>query len=373
VSNKLIFLAPRGFGGTSEFEKVFGRIKDSLKITFKSVDHPLNVHFFVGCDDFELCHQDESQKLHKIYCSRFRTCNFFIYIYKVTRSMRDLDSPPSLLIAGDPRFGFIAAYILRFKFKTAKIQIQIHGNAIHILGNQMWPKWLQRSYVNFLVNNSDSIRMVSLHQKDTYEKLIGRLIPNVVIAPVPFQVSSRSRGNSVESVGFVGRIHRERGIEKWVNVAAEVSRANPNIKFVVIGDGPWRQEFLNKLSVLPNGGVAFLGWLSKDELQMNWGHVGVLLSTAESESYGVTLREALCSGLQVVAYENPATIELKATVPNYIYVSQKTSDLARAVLSQVGSVIPAIDLVEIRELFQAQNLESTARIGQTWAELVNSH
>jgi len=373
VSNELLFLAPRGYGGESEFEKVFGRIKESLRTTFESVRHPLNVHFFIGCDAFELSYPDPSQQLNRIYCSRYRTHNFFIYIYKLIRSVGSLESPPSLLVAGDARLGFVAARILRFKFKSAKIQLQLHGNAIHVMGNQKWPSWLRRFYVKLLINNSDSIRMVSLHQKVSYEKLIGRPIPNVVIAPVPFQISSNPRRSPIESVGFVGRIHPERGIKRWVDVASEVSRANPKIKFVIIGDGPCRQEFLKKLSLLPNGGITYLGWLSKDELQANWPQIGLLLSTAESESYGVTLREALCSGLQVVAFENHASIELNASFSSYVHIANTTSGLAKAVLGYIGSSIPQDELVRIHDRFLSLNLKSTTKIGQTWADLINSH
>ncbi len=373
MSDQLVFLAPRGFGIEPEFKKVRERIETSLDTTFNEVPHALKVHFFVGCSYTDMRSNESRGDLGEISYLQIKTHNFLSYLRQVFSQVIELDYSPNLIIAGDPRLGFLAAYLLKLRFSTAKIQTQFHGNSDSFLGGKKLPRWLQKCYLNFILRNSSSIRMVSSHQKETFECLTGRSINNVVIAPVPFQVVAKRPTMVGNAVGFVGRIHGERGLHRWLDTASEISRINNGVEFLIIGDGPQRDDFVMKLNTLTRGRVRFLGWLSKSDLQESWGHLGVLLSTAEQESYGVTLREALCSGLHVVAFENAATRELQSKFKDYIHVSRNTSELARMAMEFLGTYIPQKELTSIHNTFQVTNSESSIQLGRSWAKLINTH
>jgi glycosyltransferase involved in cell wall biosynthesis len=373
MSDHLVFLAPRGFGIEPEFKKVRERIETSLDTTFNEVPLGLKVHLFVGCSYTDMRSNESRGDLGEISCFQIKTHDFLSYLRQVFSQVIESDYSPNLIIAGDPRLGFLAAYLLKLRFSTAKIQTQFHGNSDSFLGGKRLPRWLQRYYLNFILRNSLSIRMVSSHQKETFECLAGRSINNVVIAPVPFQVVAKRPPTIGNAVGFVGRIHGERGLHRWLDTASEISRMNNDVEFLVIGDGPERDDFLMKLNTLTRGRVRFLGWLSRSDLQRSWGHIGVLLSTAEQESYGVTLREALCSGLHVVAFENAASRELQSKFMDYVHVSQNTSELARMVVEFLDIQIPQKELTSIHNIFQVANLKSSIQLGQSWAKLINTH
>lgn len=373
VTKEIVFISPRGFGLEPEFRKVFDRLKGALENTFRNVSDPTRVYFFVGCSENDSILREKRGHSNEIVCFRFKTRNFFRYLLKVFKELKILDSRPDVLIAGDPRLGFFASYLLGFRFKSSRIQTQIHGNSQNVLGSVTLPSWIRKIYVDFLVKNSNSLRMVSNHQKISYETLIGRSISNVVIAPVPFHVPTNRFTKTKSSVGFVGRMHGERGLQNWIDIATKVSDLNAQIDFIMIGDGPARIEFSKKLQTSTKGKASFLGWLTQDQLEAQWRNIGLLLSTAESESYGVALREALCAGIHVVAYENSATVDLQFIFPEYCHISDDISELARFVVEFTGSRISQKEIDRIRDFYISKNSEALIHLGESWSRLINSH
>jgi glycosyltransferase involved in cell wall biosynthesis len=372
MPENIFFLAPRGYGGYSEYEVVLSRIKSSLEYTFKKVPSPLHVTLYIGCSNEDSIKIEAVDNSGKITAIQLVTHNYLVFLYTVLKDISNFEASPKLLIAADPRLGFLAAYLLKIKMRNSKIQVQLHGNSDLVLGRKGWPKWLRKKYARFLIKKSDSLRLVSRHQKDSFEKLIGLKIEHEIIAPVPFTVPHKSGAGDRNSIGFVGRIHAERGLSRWLEIAQVVALANLEFSFVVIGDGPKREYFLDRLKFTQRE-VKFLGWLNRNQLNLQLGKLGILLSTAESESYGVTLREALSAGLHVVAFENSATQELKSLFPNYVHISRDNRELTKFIVEFFGRQISDVELKEIRELFHSQNINSLAQVGESWATLINSH
>ena len=85
------------------------------------------------------------------------------------------------------------------------------------------------------------------------------------------------------------------------------------MRVVIAGDGPEREGFLKQLQVkIPPRNIEFLGQLNPIQMEAAWEKIGILLSTAPTESYGRSTREALMHGIPVWGVPSRGISELIA-------------------------------------------------------------
>lgn len=224
----------------------------------------------------------------------------------------------ALLVCGDPwESFFLARFIQKMTRKHIPIQVQIHAD----VGSANWRFLNLRNLIKFMilrpaVNGANQLRCVSYEQKKNLENSLRQKLANAVVISVPSFLEAdlkvnRSRKNP-QILAFVGRIERDRGIERLLKIAIELREGGKNIPIWVIGSGS-REKWLKK-KVL-NAGLAsnfsFLGEVSQEELCLLWQKVGCLLSLAPAESFGRAVREALIHGVPVVAVRTSGLIELE--------------------------------------------------------------
>lgn len=96
-------------------------------------------------------------------------------------------------------------------------------------------------------------------------------------------------------VAFVGRLVLEKGIDDFADAARIAQAANPRIKALVIGAGPERARFEQRLQ----GGV-FLGYQEGAALARAYASADIFLNPSITETFGQVTLEALASGLPAV-------------------------------------------------------------------------
>ena len=94
-------------------------------------------------------------------------------------------------------------------------------------------------------------------------------------------------------VGFVGRLTGIKRPDRFVRVAAAV----PNATFVVVGNGPLREETLRDASSVNN--VIFLDW--HDDVSLILSALDVVVLTSDNEGVPLSLIEAAAAGVPVVS------------------------------------------------------------------------
>lgn len=92
-------------------------------------------------------------------------------------------------------------------------------------------------------------------------------------------------------VGFIGRLAKEKQVERLAPVLAM-----PNVRVVVVGDGPERDDLQRKLP-----GARFVGFQSSQMLSALAATFDVFVHTGVDETYCQALQEAMASGVSVVA------------------------------------------------------------------------
>lgn len=103
-------------------------------------------------------------------------------------------------------------------------------------------------------------------------------------------------------IGYVGRFSEEKGILHLLNAVSDITIKKPDIKFLIIGDGPLRntiEQFIrdNNLSdtiILP-------GWISHDELPDYLNQMRLLVIPSDTEGLPSVMLEAMACGTPVLA------------------------------------------------------------------------
>jgi glycosyltransferase involved in cell wall biosynthesis len=198
------------------------------------------------------------------------------------------------------------------------IQIQIHAD----IGDQNWVKIskvnsARRVLATITLRAASAIRTTTQTQAQNLIKEYGVSPEKLSLVPVQLNLPSRPTFNSdrcnLESIGIVGRIHKDRGLEKALQILDAISISYPEVSVLVAGEGPdleWFKQELGK--IIDQNKVNFFGTLEGEELELFWGKCGILISAAPAESYGRAMREAVVRGVPVLATTSAGSLELKA-------------------------------------------------------------
>ncbi|MDQ3075259.1 MAG: glycosyltransferase family 1 protein [Pseudomonadota bacterium] len=103
-------------------------------------------------------------------------------------------------------------------------------------------------------------------------------------------------GENEVVVGFLGRLVLEKGLDVFADAIDAAVVGGAALKVMVIGDGPARQWFSERL---PD--AIFVGELSGTELATTLASCDVFLNPSITETFGNVTLEAMASGLPVVA------------------------------------------------------------------------
>jgi glycosyltransferase involved in cell wall biosynthesis len=98
-------------------------------------------------------------------------------------------------------------------------------------------------------------------------------------------------------VGHVSRIAAEKNVEYLGEVLARVVERRPDVRLLIVGDGPARPELEARLGP----GARFVGYKWGDELADHYAAADVFAFASRTETFGNVVLEAMASGLPVVA------------------------------------------------------------------------
>jgi glycosyltransferase involved in cell wall biosynthesis len=101
-------------------------------------------------------------------------------------------------------------------------------------------------------------------------------------------------------VGLVGRLAREKGVDVFLRAAAVVLREMPEVRFVVVGDGPDKAVLEGLIEELGIGGKAtLLG--RREDMAGTYASLDVMVSASRQEGLPMAMLEGMASGRAMVA------------------------------------------------------------------------
>ncbi len=105
---------------------------------------------------------------------------------------------------------------------------------------------------------------------------------------------------------YVGRISREKNLHLLADAYASLRRELPEMKLVVVGDGPYRAEMEARLS---GTGAVFTGVLQGEDLAACFASADVFVFPSSTDTFGNVVLEAQASGLPVIVTDRGGPCE----------------------------------------------------------------
>lgn len=101
--------------------------------------------------------------------------------------------------------------------------------------------------------------------------------------------------SSTLTVGLVARFRPQKRVDRWIEVAAALHQKNPNIKFIMVGDGPDDEMLQQKIKELNLTDIIQLTGKLSDTYQA-YKQIDIFLLTSDFEGLPLALFEAMSCG-----------------------------------------------------------------------------
>lgn len=282
-----------------------------------------------------------------------------------------------VLVAGDPWESSLCAYLLKSTFFTmAKVQVQIHGD----IGNKTWihltfRNFLRSKLAKLTLQFADQLRTVSKKQTENLiskyrvSDLKCRVIPVPSLfsttVDIPFEPRSSTR-----TIGFVGRLQSDRGINNFLDLVEKLQSAELTFSIIVAGDGPERNSFEDNLrKMFRPENVKFLGNLNQTEMESVWSQIGILVSTAPTESFGRAIREAIAWGVPVWATPSSGVSDIQGEI-SQLYVMDLDIALPAKRQAEIFNQLLATEIpLDVRKRIIGADLRALESLISSWVEL----
>ena len=378
VTNKrqvVLIFDPRGIAGGDSFS-VFDRLNqygEQLKIQC-----PLNFSELIVFSGRESEYTKyKLLKFVRIYFVVKSSINFLYFSFYSYKLARSLKLQIKLLVTTDPWESYLGAFLLKKLLRRdIPIQIQVHGD----IGNPNWRNINAKNKLRFYIARyslpkADSIRTVSARQTKYLIDSFDLNSEVFSIIPVPISKNSYSDIFSVNrqrSIGFIGRIHNERGLNEFIVLIKKLNSVSNDFSVVIAGIGPNTNQFLREVNkILPATRLVYLGSVPNEGMSKVWKGIGVLVSLAPIESYGMAMREALVSGIPVWATESSGVrdlidspekdmVRLLDVEKNAIYLHQEFDQLVKIRVNP-----------KFRKRFIKENNTYAAKLANSWINTIN--
>jgi glycosyltransferase involved in cell wall biosynthesis len=246
----------------------------------------------------------------------------FWLFWKLQQRINNLNPGHVTLIAGDLYISPVIARSLKFIFKKrVGIQVQFHGATYknHVGGLRTRLKfWLMKN----AVSSSDSIRIVSGFQQREIQAKFEIYSKEFVVCPIPIslaKIPTTRTSHQGLSLLILGRLHAERGIGEILELIEMLVRGKVECTIDIVGEGPLKRLFethINHNSVATK--VILHGQKNEMEVKSFLAKSDLLISLAPDEGYGLALREAVLSGVHVLARKNSGTVDVSSSFPRRI-------------------------------------------------------
>jgi glycosyltransferase involved in cell wall biosynthesis len=131
--------------------------------------------------------------------------------------------------------------------------------------------------------------------------LMGRGVDTELFSPEKRREALRASwgatlGSPVAMV--VGRVAAEKNLELAMRCFSEMREAVPDLRCVMVGDGPIREKLEAKYPW-----VHFAGVRTGEDLAKHYASADILLFPSETETFGNVVLEGMASGLVTVSYD----------------------------------------------------------------------
>lgn len=151
--------------------------------------------------------------------------------------------------------------------------------------------------------------------------VVPRGIDTQLFSPGHRSSALRSRWGADEHsrvILYVGRLAVEKNLGLVIQSYRSLKLRHPDIKLVLVGDGPMRAEL-----ELKHTDIVFAGFRVGEDLAQHYASADIFAFASKTETFGNVTIEAMASGLAVVAFRHAAAGELIVSGENGVLADPK--------------------------------------------------
>lgn len=302
------------------------------------------------------------------------------FLFITVKQARQLKNAPITWVSGDTFFSFLFCLIGKLVGnKKSRIQIQFHGKP-RLRGSFVLAK--AKTLILYFTSRiaiffSDSIRLVSDFQIQDLYSIKKLEKPKIIVAPIPIDYKKLGDLHALQphernnKLVYVGRLHEERGADLIPTLIKKLENVGLKYEFLIIGEGPLHERLqMETAKFAARSKIIFKGHLDNKELKQVYSSSTTLLSLAEEEGYGLAIREALLSGLIVIAKKNPGTIIVQREFGERIKLFNDLDGAVELIMSQLPSSADVNLIDNLRHKQQLRDLEYTELLVKSWLNLL---
>ena len=163
-------------------------------------------------------------------------------------------------------------------------------------------------------------------------------------------------------VGFLGRLEKEKGVDLLLEIVDLAMKKYPEIKFMIIGNGSYKNKFTDKKNVI------FLSWVPRNKLPDYINKADVFISC--QEGMGLAESEILACGRPIITLNS--TVNKEIIKPNFNGFlckpkSEDYLDLIRTILNNEK----LLKEMQINARWVAEAFLSSSSIANKWLALIS--
>lgn len=234
----------------------------------------------------------------------------------------------------DGEWGFIDREAFLQNASPAKTGVIIHTD--HFVYNDeehvMWYNWFEYIFshpekVGFFVTNTEAQSRLLSEQFRRYKEL------NVKVETIPVacldEIRIPKKGRKKHSLITAGRLHSDKHTDMIIEATVMAQKEIPDITLDIYGEGGRERELQALIDELDcRDYIHICGFQKLDDIYQNYE---AYISASYGETFGITLLEAVGSGLSIVGFDIPYGIQ--------VFVDEgkngfKTSHLSAEALSE---------------------------------------
>ncbi|PKM92546.1 MAG: hypothetical protein CVU80_02790, partial [Elusimicrobia bacterium HGW-Elusimicrobia-4] len=188
---------------------------------------------------------------------------------------------------------------------------------------------LTSNFCDLIISNSETAKSILVKR----EKIPAQKITVVYNGVDQHPASIIHHPSSVFTVGYIGRLHKEKGVYLIPKITKIVCEKNGKIKFLIYGDGPEKNNLkLQITNYKLQNKVEFLGW--QTNLKDIYSSIDILLLPSEEESFPQAALESMSCGIPVIASDVGGVSELVEDKKTGLLIKSKLPEsFADAILS----------------------------------------
>lgn len=214
--------------------------------------------------------------------TKMRFWSFIVFSWKVLFiPIGKFSKPDVIVISSMPIFPILSGYILKKMYGVGKLLFEIRDIwplTLQLLGkrSKKHPAVILLSWFEkFGYRNADTIVSLLPNAESHFTKIAKRkiefkYIPNGIdenligYEDLPFNLAYSIPSNKF-IIGYAGTIGYANALEFLVDAAIQLDKVDPDVHFVLVGDGYLKNRFVNQTSSLTN--ITFLPKINKSQVQ----------------------------------------------------------------------------------------------------------